>query len=113
MGQGVLVGETLKGELPAFPIQASLAAAWFYTDNYDSRVYFYEPSVLYAFSMFSFYGKGTRLAVNLKYTYHRWLTIQAKWGWTHYMDRNRISSGTEEIMGSNKADLQFQVRVKW
>ena len=75
--------------------------------------YFYEPSVLYAFSMFSFYGKGTRLAVNLKYTYHRWLTIQAKWGWTHYMDRNRISSGTEEIMGSNKADLQFQVRVKW
>lgn len=113
MGQGVLVGETLKGELPAFPIQASLAGAWFYTDNYDSRVYFYEPSVLYAFSMFSFYGKGTRLAVNLKYTYHRWLTIQAKWGWTHYMDRNRISSGTEEIMGSNKADLQFQVRVKW
>lgn len=113
MGQGVLVGETLKGELPAFPIQASLAGAWFYTDNYDSRVYFYEPSVLYAFSMFSFYGKGTRLAVNLKYTYHSWLTIQAKWGWTHYMDRNRISSGTEEIMGSNKADLQFQVRVKW
>ena len=77
MGQGVLVGETLKGELPAFPIQASLAGAWFYIDNYDSRVYFYEPSVLYAFSMFSFYGKGTRLAVNLKYTYHRWLTIQA------------------------------------
>lgn len=113
MGQGFLVGETLKGTLPTFPLQAALTGTWFHTDDYASRVFVYEPGLLYAFSLFSFYGKGTRLAVNLKYTYRRWLTVQAKWGWTHYMDRNRISSGTEEIMGSNKSDFQFQVRVKW
>ena len=39
--------------------------------------------------------------------------IQAKWGWTHYQDRNRIGTDTEEIQGSDKADLQVQVRVKW
>ena len=113
MGQGFSVGETLKGTLPTFPLQAALTGTWFHTDDYASRVFIYEPGLLYAFSLFSFYGKGTRLAVNLKYTYRRWLTVQAKWGWTHYMDRNRISSGTEEIMGSNKSDIQFQVRVKW
>jgi 3-deoxy-7-phosphoheptulonate synthase len=30
-----------------------------------------------------------------------------------YVSRNRISSGPEEIMGNNKADLQFQLRIKF
>ena len=46
----------------------------------------------------------------------RWkkrLTVQAKWGWTHYRDRNLISSGTEEIQGNDKDDLPLPVRLKW
>ena len=39
--------------------------------------------------------------------------IQGKWGITCYNDRDKISSGTEEIQGNRKADLQLQLKVKW
>ena len=110
---GYLVGGSAKMGNDKFPLKGTVSAAWFDTDNYDSRTYLYEPGVLYAFSMYSFYGKGTRLAVNLSYNPYKWLTVQGKCGWTHYLDRDRIGSGLEEIRGSNKTDFQIQVKFKW
>lgn len=110
---GGLCGMTAKVGFPDFPVQAAFSGAWFKTDDYDSRVYFYEPNVLYAFSMSSLYGRGTRVAVNLRYDVKERLACQFKWGWTHYRDRDRIGYGTEEIQGSDKADLVLQLRMKW
>lgn len=110
---GGYVSATVKGQLPRIPLQASISGSFFGTQNYDSKIYMYEPGLLYAFSMNSFYGRGTRLAVNLKYTFRKRMMVQAKWGWTHYNDRDYIGTGTEAIQGSDKADLQIQVRVKW
>lgn len=94
-------------------MQISCSGAWFHTQSYDSRIYMYEPGLLYAFSMSSFYGRGSRWAVNLKYSYKDRFIIQGKWGITCYNDRDKISSGTEEIQGNRKADLQLQLKVKW
>ena len=111
--KGYLVGFSGKWGRERFPIKCSLSGAWFDTDNYDTRSYIYEPGLIYAYSMYSFYGKGTRLAVNLNYSLGKWFFVQAKWGWTHYLDRTTISSGLEEIRGSNKSDLQLQLKLKW
>ena len=91
----------------------SLSGAWFKTDNYDARVYFYEPNVLYAYTLSSYYGRGVRWAVNGQYTWKKRWTVQAKYGHTWYADRDRIGSGPEEIQGSQKSDLTIQVRWKW
>ncbi len=112
-GNGYALGETLKLASEDFPLQGSISGVWFRTDNYDSRVYLYEPGLLYTFSMNSLEGRGYRMAVILRYDGGKRWMLQAKWGWTHYSDRNRISSGTEEIAGNNKADIQLQLRVKW
>lgn len=112
-GNGYALGETLKLASEDFPLQGSISGVWFRTDNYDSRVYLYEPGLLYTFSMNSLEGRGYRMTVNLRYDGGKRWMLQAKWGWTHYSDRNRISSGTEEIAGNNKADIQLQLRVKW
>ena len=111
--KGYQVGATAKLGKKDFPLKGSLTGAWFDTDNYDARIYLYEPGVLYAFSMYSYYGKGSRLSLNLSYNLGKWLVLQGKWGWTHYLDRDRIGSGREEIMGSNKSDLQIQLKFKW
>ena len=110
---GFMFSATANLSHKSFPLKASVSSAWFSTDDYNSRVYLYEPGLLYAFSMSSFYGKGTRTAVKLQYNYMKFLMLQAKLGWTHYTDRNTISSGTEEIRGNNKIDIQFQLRIKW
>lgn len=110
---GGYVSEILKVELPRFPLKLEMSETWFRTQDYDARVYVYEPGLLYAFSIPSFYGRGNRMTVGMKYTWKDRCTIQAKWGWTHYFDRNTIGTSTEEIQGSDKADLQVQLRIKW
>lgn len=110
---GGFINGTVKAVVPSVPVQITLSGAWFCTQDYDSRIYMYEPGLLYAFSMPSFYGKGNRWAVNLKYAYKNRLVVQGKWGLTHYNDRDHISSGTEEIQGNNKMDIQLQLKVKW
>lgn len=110
---GGFVNGTLGAKLSFIPMQISCSGAWFHTQSYDSRIYMYEPGLLYAFSMSSFYGRGSRWAVNLKYSYKDRFIIQGKWGITCYNDRDKISSGTEEIQGNRKADLQLQLKVKW
>lgn len=113
VSRGLTLGGTLKGGWENFPLQAVLSGAWFQTDDFSSRIYMYEPGLLYAFSMPAFYGKGTRAAFNLRYAFKERLVFQAKWGWTHYTDRDKIGTGTEEIQGNNRYDLQFQMKVKW
>ena len=110
---GFLIGETVKFGFPRFPLQTQISGAWFHTHDYASRVYMYEPGLLYSFAMSSFYGKGFRSSVNLKYEFKKWLLVQCKMGWTHYTDRDKIGSGTEEITGCNKVDIQVQARVKF
>ena len=61
----------------------------------------------------SFYGKGTRFAVNVRYSFRNWFVLQAKYGLTYYFDREKISSGTEEIQDCKKGDIYLQLRIKW
>lgn len=111
--KGMLAGAQLRWGGEEDPWKVSLSGAWFKTDNYDARVYFYEPNVLYAYTLSSYYGRGVRWAVNGQYTWKKRWTVQAKYGHTWYADRDRIGSGPEEIQGSQKSDLTIQVRWKW
>ena len=95
------------------PLQLDLSAAWFNTDDYNSRLTIYEKSVLYAFSMPSFYYKGMRVAVNARYELNKHIILQVKYGTTHYFNRDKISSALEEIDGSTKSDLYLQLRLKF
>lgn len=110
---GYVGGSTVKLGTERSPVRGSVSAFWFHTDDYASRACLYEPGLLYAFSMMTFYGKGHRLSINMDWKWKKRLTFQAKWGWTHYRDRNVIGSGTEEIQGNNKYDLQLQIKLKW
>lgn len=111
--KGWLAGSTLQWSREGGPLQASVSGAWFQSDTYDARVYLYEPNVLYAYALSSFYGKGMRYSALLKYTWKdRWM-VQARYGWTHYFNRDKIGSGLEEIQGSNKSELVLQLRWKW
>ena len=110
---GYMGSGTLQASCGRFPLRMDFMGAWFKTDSYDSRLYQYEPSLLYTFSMPSFYGKGARFAFKAQYEYKKRLMLQAKWGCTRYADRDKIGTGTEEIQGNKKFDLQIQLRVKW
>jgi hypothetical protein len=111
--RGWMVSESLSFGTDKFPLQLNLFAGIFHTDDYASRIYSYEKGLLYAFNMPSFYGKGIRLSANVKWSIYRDLYIAAKFSHSHYNDRTVIGSGTEQIDGPNKEDLQVMLRWKF
>ena len=82
---------------------------WFHTDDYNTRIYQYERSVLHDFSFPAYYGHGLRYSLMARADYGP-LTATAKLGVTNYFDRNSISSGLQTIDHSAMTDLLLQVR---
>lgn len=93
-------------------IKFHLQGTYFHTDDYDSRVYGYEKGLLYTFYSPSFSGEGLRYSLHVRLDLGKTLMLIAKFGHTHYLDRDIISSGNDQIAGSNKCDLQLQARLK-
>lgn len=94
-------------------MEVSGNAAYFHTDNYDTRLYAYEKSLLNTFYIPSFYGEGMRLALFLRSDMLQHFTFIAKIGYTKYFDRSRISSADRMINASHQTDLDLQIRYKF
>lgn len=100
--------------------RCSLLLAWFNTQDYDSRLYFYEPGLYQSFNWSMIYGRGERAAATVRWQSPvsvgrrrlRW-QWQAKLGLTHYDDRSAISSGQLLISSPWKADVSLLARVQF
>ena len=94
------------------PVDITFRYALFSTDSYDSRIYTYENDVLYAFSIPSYYGRGQRVYLMLKYEWKNYLDIWFRIGRTTYSDRQTIGSGADEIQGNHKTEVKVQLLLK-
>ena len=93
-------------------LKANADVAWFRTDDYDSRLYQYEPSVRYDFNFPAYYGHGIRYAVMGTADIGRKLSLTLKAGITNYFDRSTIGSGLQLIDHSSQSDLLVQLNIK-
>jgi len=100
----------------------SMAAVVFDTDDYDTRIYAYEPDLLYHFSLPAFYGRGIHYYINIHQDFSRlmgrgprrfrmsgWL----KWGQTFYPGSTSIGTGLDEIPGNRKSEINAQILIQW
>ena len=111
--RGFYLGQDVEFSLPKAPLRFYLRCAIFDTDDYNSRVYAYENDLLYAFSIPSFYDKGSRTYVMAKYSPSKHFDIWIKYGLTQYSDRETVSSGLYEIQGNHKSEVKAQLLVKF
>ena len=88
------------------------SAAWFHTDDYNSRVYGYERSLLYDFSIPAYYGQGIRYMLMARHSFSQKLMLTAKVGVTNYFDRSTIGTGLQQVDRSSMTDLLLQLRIK-
>ena len=77
---------------------------YFHTSDFASRIYAYEPGLLYQMSFGSYYGEGIRYALVARSEIGSHLLLIAKLGTTDYFDRSHISSGLQEISRSSQSD---------
>jgi Helix-hairpin-helix motif len=100
----------------------NIAAALFETDDYDTRIYAYEPDILYHFSLPAFYGRGIHYYINIHQDFSRLMgrgpghfkwSAWLKWGQTFYPGSTSIGTGLDEIPGNRKSEIKAQVLIQW
>ena len=109
--KGYMVSETFGWQHKWMRLRALFG--YFHTQGYDSRVYIYEPGLLYAMSLGSYYGKGFRYMLVARMEMGKRLLGILKVGTTDYLDRDHISSGLQQIDHSSQTDLEVQVKWKF
>jgi|APCry1669189204_1035204.scaffolds.fasta_scaffold00279_8 Helix-hairpin-helix motif len=94
------------------PLKIILRYSVFDCPYYESRIWAYEPDVLYGYSLPSYYGKGVRACALVKYSIGKHFAFCLKAGLTRYNDKNVISSGLDQINANWKLDLNAQIQVR-
>jgi len=95
------------------PFTITMRYALFETDNFDTRIYVYENDVLYAASFPSYYYKGSRAYILLRYRVTRGIDFWIRYAQTFYNDRYVIGSGLDEISGNQRSEIKAQLRFKF
>lgn len=109
--QGYLLNENLSYRWHWLRLSGSFS--YFHTQDFSSRIYVYEPGLLYQMSFSSFYGEGIRCALVARSEIGKHLLVIAKLATTRYFDRSHISTGLQEIAASHQTDLEIQMKWKW
>ena len=115
LSKGYMLSEHIGWEWKWKQLKGTLRGClgYFHTSDFASRIYAYEPGLLYQMSFGSYYGEGIRYALVARSEIGSHLLLIAKLGTTDYFDRSHISSGLQEISRSSQSDLEIQVKWKW
>ncbi len=105
---GFMLGQAVKYSMKPWKIASGIS--WFYTKDYNSRVYAYEQSTPYSFNFPSYFGKGLRFYCLAEAVVKERLSVIAKLGFTHYFDRDKIGSAYQQINSSSQTDLEMMLR---
>lgn len=109
---GYAVAQSLSWNKDACPVKCDIQAAWFNTPDYDTRLYISEKNILYGFGIPMLNGKGMRCCLTGSYKIRPNITLDLKYAYMHYTDRDYISSGLQKIWGRNQYNLWLQLRLK-
>lgn len=93
------------------PLAVWASLTYFNTNEYASRLYLTDRSLLYTSTLQMLYGRGVRANVMVEAGIARWLTAAIRCNMLHYLDRKQISSAHQLIDSANQTDVQVQVCV--
>ncbi|MCI6159741.1 MAG: helix-hairpin-helix domain-containing protein [Prevotella sp.] len=106
---GWMVSQSVHANLVG-RLKVNAILGYFNTDDFDSRIYSYDPGMLYSFNFPAFYGEGIRYALMLRADIGKKLVCMAKAGTTRYFDRDVIGSGYQKVNHSSTTDVELQFR---
>lgn len=87
--------------------------AWFKTESYFSRIYTYEPDILYSFTIPSFYGHGWRMALRVSRKWKNGFRIEMRTGWTLLPGEEEVGSGLNAVPGPFSQQLKLQMMYRF
>lgn len=110
---GTAIFQDLIYRSKSFPVSFSSRFVIFNTGDSRLRFYAFENDVLYAFSVPSYAGRGTRFYINARWKVRKGMTLEARYARTDFTDREVIGNGLDEIQGTTQSNIRVQVRMNW
>lgn len=108
---GYLILQDLVWEWSNIKAKFYFRYAYCYAPSFENRFFVYENDVLYAFSVPSYYGASSPYYIMGKFSVSKNINLWLKVKQIYYRDREKISSGYEEINGRKKTE--FRVQLQW
>jgi len=108
---GYALMQDFEGSIKKLQLNGRLA--YFATADYDSRIYAFENTVLYAVSFPAYYGKGTRVYLTARYVLSQHLDLWIRYARTQLNNQTSIGSGNDAIAGNHKSDVNMQIRYRF
>lgn len=105
---GILLYQDLNFNFTQHNFSIKTRIAYFDTPTYDERLYAYEDDVLFAFTINSYYGRGCRAYIVLKY---RWKMIDFwfRLAQSYYPYSKHVGSGQNLIDKKHKTEIRCQI----
>ncbi len=98
--------DLIYGASPKFKAWFRMAA--YKTDGYNSRVFSYENDLIYYYAIPSFYGKGIRTYLNLKWQPSRLFSVYLKGGYILRANAVSMGTGNDATLGNHRFDWRGQ-----
>lgn len=104
-------------ELQYKPLQSKLSFncrfTLFKVPSNDSRIYTYQPDVLYQTSIRVFQNEGMQFVANLRYRLQRGLDCWLNYVSYRYSNLDHIGTGLNEIAGNKASEVKLQIRYQF
>ncbi len=109
---GFLLYQDVQIKTGKWPITLTMRYTLFDIPDYNTRIYVYEPEVLYGYSVPAYQGKGMGFCLVFSAGIGRHYKIWLRGGYICYTDRNFIGTGSEQTTGNDRMELTAQFMVK-
>ncbi len=110
---GYLVYQDINFTSPNNKLNLNVRYAIFDTQSFDTRLFAFESNVLYAYSITSHQGRGTRFYATARYRVKRGIDFWVRYTIFDYDDREFIGSGLDRIPGNIRSDVVAQLRFQF
>ena len=114
---GYLVYQDVKFKPQGWKLSLLARYMLFQTESYDARIYTYENDVMYANSIPSFSGKGSRFFALLNYEVSRNIEIWLRYSQTYFTNPNNFvitnSGSLDTVLGNKRSEIKAQVRISF
>ena len=95
-----------------WPEAITLRFALFDVPAYASRIYVYEPEVLYGYNVPAYEGQGMRTCLVVKFGFSRHVDLWLRGGLIYYTDRSEVGTGPDLTKGNIRCELTGQLMVR-
>ncbi|MBR4197206.1 MAG: hypothetical protein IKQ94_00340 [Bacteroidales bacterium] len=109
---GFLISQDVVYNPKKVPFTFAMRYALFET-AYDARIYAYERDLTYEFSVPAYNGRGSRFYLFVNWKMSDKINLIARYSIWYYPDKDKISSGNDEIDGNTKQEFKIQFKVKF